>query len=88
MHPLRSPFLLFAALLPLLLAGCVNPGYPYAAAPYSAPPAFVIAPTLYPGHGYGYWYGGRFCAYRNGYYFHNGYYYHGNSYRYHRGYWR
>ena len=76
----RSPLLILAASLPLLLAGCVDAGYPYGGPVYGAPPAaFVIAPTHYPGYGYGYWYGGRFCGYRRGYYFHNGYYYRSNS---------
>jgi len=83
MHTLRYPLLLLATLLPLLFIGCVYPGYPYGTVPYGAPPPIVITPNLYPGYGYGYWYGGRFCSYRRGYYFHNGCYYRGNYYGYH-----
>jgi hypothetical protein len=74
-----SPLLILAASLPLLLAGCVVPGSPYGYAPppVVAPPV-VLSPIFYPGYGYGYWYGGRFCGYRRGYNFHNGSYYRGN----------
>jgi hypothetical protein len=77
----------------LMISGCVAPGYPYngavvtaggppppVAAPYyytTAAPV-VVAPTVYPGFGYGYWYGGGFWPYRNSCGFYNGCYYRGN----------
>ena len=90
-----SPLTAVITLVPLLLAGCVVPGVPYdgtvpygVVAPvgppapiyYNAAPSVVIAPTNYPGYGYGYWYANRFCGYRNGYYFRNGSYYRGGNY--------
>lgn len=69
----------------------VNPGVPpppapYYGAAYGMPPV-VIAPTFYPGYGYGYWHQGRYCAYRNGYYFGNGCYYRGGPRYYNNGRW-
>ena len=69
----------------------VNPGVPPPPAPYYGPaygmPPVVIAPTFYPNYGYGYWYGNRFCGYRNGYYFRNGCYYQGGPRYYNNGRW-
>ncbi|MEI6322040.1 MAG: hypothetical protein WCP60_02910 [bacterium] len=67
-----------------------NPGPP-PPAPYYGPtygmPSVVIAPTFYPGYGYGYWHRGQYCAYRNGYYFGNGCYYRGGPRYYNNGRW-
>jgi len=67
------------------LTGCVAPGYPPAYA-YGTPTVF-LPPVVIQGRGYGYWYGGNFWRYRNGYAFYNGRYYHHNG-GYGRGYGR
>ena len=63
-----------------------GPPPPYYGPAYGGP-SVVIAPAFYPNYGYGYWYGNRFCGYRNGYYFRNGCYYRGGPRYYNNGHW-
>jgi len=66
-----------AAFFSLTFSGCVSSEKPphYAA----GTPNQVVQPAMISGHGYGYWYSGKFWEYRKGYSFYKGHYYNGTG---------